>query len=180
MNRPQSGHRVARRLVTITAVVVLTGGCLWFTWGKGYYDAMQPTITRQQAVDHIHGLINQVVAQLPSGARLESAGHSSGSPCDDPTDGGPKGRVFVEYDYWIKDLHHEDYPRYFDSVESNWKDRDYRLLRDTQTPPSRDLVYSDPKGFRIALKTSGDGRHLYIRSQSPCIWPNGTPEPNSG
>lgn len=180
MTGPRSQPRMSalRRLAIAAAALAVFAACGWFTWGKGYYQAMQPTITRQQAIDRVEQLIQQTVAQLPPDARLDPLGRSSGSPCDDPTDGGPKGRVFVESTYWVKDLPRENYPQYLDTVERYWADRGYRLIRDTMHGPiDRSIVYSDAEGFRIVLETNDDGKAISVSSQSPCVWPNGAPDP---
>ncbi|MGH3729810.1 MAG: hypothetical protein ACRDTU_13840 [Micromonosporaceae bacterium] len=155
----------------LTAVAVT--GC-----GQEKDPRMQPTITKQEAIDRVETLIEQAVAQLPDAARLESSRKEDAFPCDDHADGVPEGRAFVERDYWIRNLP-KPYEPYFDTLEEYWTDRGYPQIRFDKRGLWWTMVHDPKDGFLISLKTTGDGEQLYIRSQSPCVWPNGTPEPEA-
>jgi hypothetical protein len=139
---------------------------------------MQPTMTRQQAIDRVEALIDQAVAQLPDKARSEVSDKTDSLPCDAPDDGGPEGRVIIEYDYWIRELP-TPYEPYFDMLERYWLDRDYRQVRFDKRDGWWTMVHEDREGFFVYLSTTGDGKQLYLGSQSPCVWPDGTPEPEA-
>lgn len=142
---------------------------------------MQPTMTAEEAVKRVEDHIREAVARLPSYARLEIAHQTDTLPCGAPSDGDePEGRIIVEHRYWIRGLPSGGYPRYFDTVQRYWEDRGYRQVRYEKQDPYREMVYTDAEEFRLRLATSGDGTRLTIRSQSPCIWPHGTPEPAAG
>ncbi|MGH3716052.1 MAG: hypothetical protein ACRDT4_21705 [Micromonosporaceae bacterium] len=162
------------RVVAVLVVpMVMLVGCT----GRGA--GMQPTETVAEASERVEALLKEAIAQLPAAAMIEDPQQADGLPCDDPTDGGPRGRVIVEYDYAIAGLASEDYPRHFDTLQTYWEDRGYRKIEFYKDGPHWWLKYTDSDGYRIILGTGFDGSNLWIRSSSPCVWPNGTPEPVS-
>lgn len=170
--------RGRRALLAAMAACAVAGGAITGC-GNGRDVGMQPTITGREAIARVETLIEQAVAQLPADARLEASRREDDFGCSDPDDGGPLGRIFVERDYWIRDLP-TPYDPYFETLEEYWIDRGYRKARFNKRDKWWTMVYEDDDGFYIALRTTGSGEQLYIRSQSPCVWPNGTPEPEDG
>ncbi len=138
---------------------------------------MQPTETRKEAAEHVERLLKDAIAQLPGRVQTEVGLRVDTLPCDDPTDGGPLGRVIVEHDYDIHGLADKDYPEQFEILKRYWEDRGYRRLLFEKDGKSLLMKYTDSAEYRIVLGTSFDGSSLWVRASSPCIWPNGTPEP---
>lgn len=135
---------------------------------------MTATITQQQAAERVQQNVHAAVAQLPAEARLEQQ-LTDISPCDDPTDNGPPGRVIAGTNYQIHGLRPAQYPRYFDMLRGWWQRNDFRVLDNSRTGVSQYLwVENKRDGFRLALQ-SNDGGGLFLASSSPCVWPHGTP-----
>lgn len=162
----------------LTAAIALLVGMTLTACGDEEEPWMQPTMTRQEAIDRVETRIQQAVAQLPGEAKLELSDKTDSLPCDDPDDGGPAGRIIIEHDYWIRGLP-KPYEQYFETLEQYWSERGYRKGRFTKRGEWWTMVYEDPDGFYVSLKTTGDGKELFIRSQSPCVWPNGTLAPET-
>lgn len=173
----EAGRPLHWRLV-LFAVLFAVVAWLCCTWGKGLF-GMQPTMTGEQAIDRVEELIKDAAAQLPPASRLEYKSATDSFPCDDPTDLGPKGRIFVERDYWVRGLPPDHLDEHFHTLQRYWTDRGYEQTRFTTFPNlvGWKMVHTTPDGFRISLSTTGGGKSLYLRSQSPCVWPDGTPEP---
>lgn len=163
-------------LVVIVAVTAGLGGC---TFGKDN-TGMQPTVTSREAADRVERLVKAAASQLPPEVRLEDPYRTESLPCDAPDDGGPEGRVIVESDYAVEGLAvSENRPAYFSTVQRFWEDQGYRILRFDKRGQMWEMVYEDQDGYVLNLATSANGAHMHIGAQSPCIWPNGTPEPEA-
>src|SRR6266545_122550 len=103
------------------------------------------THERQAAERHIR---DALAALGPGPAlRLES---DAVQACDDPTDGGPPGRVFVARRYWLlgADRRGTAYPYLWVEHESD--------------------------GFRVGIDANAVGDLLLVAS-SPCFWPTEEP-----
>ena len=138
---------------------------------------MQPTMNRTQAAERIENHIESTLRQLPDGATLRPMGKTDNLPCDAPDDGGPPGRVIVEHQYAVEGLSPETYPQQFDTVQRYWESQGYEQLAYQKRGKRWVMIYQDAEGFRLRIATSVDGSQITIRSQSPCIWPDGTPAP---
>ncbi|MPZ64238.1 MAG: hypothetical protein GEU83_01480 [Pseudonocardiaceae bacterium] len=65
----------------------------------------------------------------------------------------------------------------FAAVERYWVDNGWGILTDDTDSEAAFLsVENREDSFRMSLSSSVDGQ-LNIGAVSPCIWPNGTPEP---
>jgi hypothetical protein len=62
---------------------------------------MLHTMTEQQATQKAEEYAHGAMATLPPEARVKPM-YSPQSPCDDPTDNGPKGRIEVGRDYSVE------------------------------------------------------------------------------
>jgi hypothetical protein len=132
------------------------------------------TITQRQAAQEVQQRIHTAAAQLPSSARLEQQ-LTDFSSCDDPTDGGPAGRVTASTNYQIHDVPAARYPRYFELLRKWFERNGFRVLANDRQGVSQYLwVENNRDGFRLALQ-SNDVGGLYLTASSPCVWPNGTP-----
>lgn len=140
---------------------------------------MKPTITEQQATQRVDDYVRQAMTALPPEARLEVLSATSSSSCDDPTDNGPRGRVSVGNIYWVRDLPKESNHQYFDAVTKWWTDHNFGILDNIRDPDSN-YVWAENKtdGFRMSFSDNPKGE-LTLSANSPCVWPNGTPEPKA-
>lgn len=142
-------------------------------------DKMQPTITKDEAVQQVGRNAQEAFQQLPGGAVLRPDGESRSLPCDDADDGGPAGRTFVEFQYTI------DYPpawpvdQALPTLADYWKEQGYRDVRDNRDDAvNPELVVERPDGFRISVglsRRSTGTTDARLLSSSPCVWENGTP-----
>jgi hypothetical protein len=130
------------------------------------------TITQQQAAHEVQQRIHTTAAQLPSAARLEQQ-LTHFTPCDDPTDGGPPGRVAASTTYQIHDLPPGHYQQVFDSLLEWWQHNGFHVLDNDRRGQARFLwVENDRDGFRLTLQSNNVGG-LFLIASSPCVWPNG-------
>lgn len=137
------------------------------------------TLTQQQAVARGEQHIADAVAALPVTPRLEQQSTGRPVPCDDPTDNGPLGRVTVGKTYWLRELPKERTSELFETMQYYWLSHDYRVLtdqRDLRVPAL--FVESNRDAFRMSLQANVQG-DLTISATSPCVWPEGTPQPGA-
>jgi hypothetical protein len=158
--------------MTCVAVVLAIGGLV--SCGNG--GSRANTITLDQATRRAHELFDQAVGQLP-GAVVVSLGAEDPYPCDDPTDGGPQGRMIISVEKRIDGLDKTRYNSYFDLLRDYWQRNGFRLLDDSRPKDMYLWVESIADGFRTSLEANDRGE-FYMTTSSPCIWPNGTPAPS--
>jgi hypothetical protein len=159
--------KLAARALTLLAAVLLAG-C-------GTETGMPKTITVKQAEQKVEDYFRQALAVLPPQARPK-AGLIDTYECDDPTDNGPRGRMISSVDYEILDLRADDYPEYVDNLERWWRDHNFHILSDDRPDEQSVWVENTEDGFRMRVQDNPRGE-LYLTVTSPCVWPNGTPEP---
>jgi hypothetical protein len=160
-------------LVTCLAILTVTTAC---GSGSGGHD-MQPTITSAEANRRVEDYATQVREALPPNSEYKLTYSEEQGDCSDPSDNGAKGRVLATRTYQVLGLDKAKIPSYFDAVKTWWQSHNFRVL--DNTPPTEFLLGEhNADGFRMTLK-SNDGGELFIVSTSPCIWPNGTPEPEA-
>ncbi|MFL6140673.1 MAG: hypothetical protein ACJ72N_02235 [Labedaea sp.] len=141
---------------------------------------MKNTITQQQASERAERYIREAVAGLIPPARLEVLSSFDDSPCDDPTDNGPKGRVIASRGYWLNDISPDQHSAYVDDLVRWWSEHNFTVLTDNR--PGNVYVWAENRndGFRMAIQQTEIGpKRLSLGATSPCVWPNGTPEPQS-
>lgn len=91
-------------------------------------------------------------------------------PCDDPTDGGPRGRVFVARRYWLLDAD-PTRPDAFGHLAAYWSAQGYRVLNDGRAQPYPYLWVEHPDdGYRVGVDRNATGE-LLLGASSPCFWP---------
>lgn len=136
---------------------------------------MQPTITLDEANRTVDSYIERVVAQLPAAAKLKERLRFDGSPCDDPDDHGPLGRKTASRNYQVLGLDSGKIPQYFDTLRAWWERNGFRILDNN---PRYEFLWveNNADGFRMTLKANENGA-IFLIASSPCVWPNGTPEP---
>ncbi|WP_189082672.1 hypothetical protein [Mangrovihabitans endophyticus] len=142
---------------------------------------MQPTETPAQAASTVDELVHQAATALPAGASLKFNDGGDNTPCDDPTDNGPAGRVFVEKRYQI--VAPDGAAWTTDQVKSGlvayWQQQHYRPIDDRRadTIPTYRVETTDGYRLSIAAYDRGDHHDFTLSGNSPCLWPNGTPDP---
>ncbi|MEU6644195.1 hypothetical protein ABZ863_16790 [Saccharomonospora sp. NPDC046836] len=138
---------------------------------------MQPTITIDEANRRVEEYVARAVKALPPEAELRLGYEERSGDCSDPTDHGPKNRVVANRDYNVLGLQPEKIPTYFDALRTWWLANNFRILNDT--PPNEFLwVENNTDGFQMTLQANSKGE-LFLIAGSPCVWPNGTPEPEA-
>lgn len=138
---------------------------------------MTTTITQAEAERVVEDYVRQAAQALSADLRLEVIG-SSTAPCTDPSDNGPQGRVFASNRYWIRGLPRE---RNEQSVQAflQWSQQQgFAIQADEWAKTKVITLEKETDGFRMAIQESSVG-DLSIGASSPCVWPNGTPEPQA-
>ncbi|GAA1835656.1 hypothetical protein GCM10009682_62220 [Luedemannella flava] len=155
----------------LAAILIISGtGC-----DKG--DPVRPTITAAQATDRARQIVQDAFAALPAGAELKHTGPDL-LPCDDPTDGGPPGRVFADLSYDVTYPAGWPADKALDALKGHWSTRGYEVWTRVDDGELNQTTAEDPDGFRVTVEiyTRAGGRlDLYITGSSPCVWEFGTP-----
>lgn len=138
--------------------------------------SMEETITQDEAADKVWEHINGVMSSLPDEAELETRQGMNFASCDDPTDGGPKDRITVSERLWIRGLPAEENEANIELMYDYWIDNGYRVLRDERPDKLSISVEDEEDAFRVSLRVSDQGS-LSTGASSPCVWPEGTPNP---
>ncbi|MDG4785675.1 hypothetical protein O7626_06975 [Micromonospora sp. WMMD1102] len=141
---------------------------------------MQPTVTAAQAAQRVEEILRDASAQLPPGAEMKPFGHTGTLPCDDPTDGGPAGRVFVEQQYEL------DFPpgwpadQALPTLAAYWQWRGYQVVNDLRDHGDPRFTVQDPAdGYRVGVTVyhrAPGSVDVYLIGSSPCVWRRGTPD----
>lgn len=157
------------------AVLALAGG---FAAGCGEEGGMQPTMTGSQAAVRVEEVLQETFRQLPPGAQLRPYGDTGTLPCDDPTDGGPAGRVFVEQQYEV--VHDPQWPvdQVVPLLAAHWEEQGLEVVTDLRAERDPQLSVEHPDGFRVGIEVypRADGSaDVYLVGSSPCVWPEGSP-----
>jgi hypothetical protein len=135
------------------------------------------TMTADQAAARLDEHLRLALEQLSPEPRIEP-GLSGTMDCDDPTDGGPLGRVFVEAHWWLRDVPPDRNRDVFDALHRRWESQGYVViqdLRDRERAPQLKVRHPGD-GFAVSLRENLAGE-LRLSSSSPCVWPDGVPPP---
>jgi hypothetical protein len=144
---------------------------------------MDDTLTEEQATARLDAHLRAAVGRLRPTPSLEQA-FASAMPCDDPDDGGPPGRIFIEAHYWLRDVPTERNRQVFDVLHEYWTANGYGVLsdlRDRPEAPQLKVRHGDD-GFSVSLRENL-AHELRISGSSPCVWADGHPpadEPATG
>ena len=139
---------------------------------------MKNTITQQEANERAERYTRDAVSALLPAPQLEVLSHFEDSPCVDPTDHGPKGRVIASRSYWLNDIPIDRQAEYVDALVEWWSKHDFAVLTDGRPNETYVLVENRRDGFRMSVQQTVVGpKRLSLGATSPCVWPNGTPEP---
>lgn len=133
------------------------------------------TLTEEQASSRLEQHLRAAIEQIEPRPQPEP-GLVGSMPCDDPTDGGPLGRVFVEAHYTLHGIAAGANRRIFDVLHRYWTEQGYTVLsdqRDRERAPQLKVRHRQD-GFSVSLRENL-ARELRISGSSPCVWPEGNP-----
>ncbi|MGH4019791.1 MAG: hypothetical protein ACRDT0_11255 [Pseudonocardiaceae bacterium] len=138
---------------------------------------MQPTLNQQQGTERMEQHIMNAVAVIEPKPSLELQSANT-QDCSQPSDDGPLGRVVLSVAYWLREIPVERNPEVFAATKRHWMGSEWTVLSDRSQRAEAPFisVQNDRDGFRMSIQSSVDGQ-LSLGASSPCIWPNGTPEP---
>ncbi|SDZ45491.1 hypothetical protein SAMN05421504_11814 [Amycolatopsis xylanica] len=167
----KSGKRLAAIALAVALVVT---GC--DSGGNSPGGDMQPTITLVEAgrkVDEYAELARQAIGP---DTKLGNPDKNYDFPCSN-ADGSPaKNRRDARVSYQIEGTSVEKIPVYFDAIRAFWARSGFEV--NDEEAPNRYLGgVNKANGFTMALK-SNDLGEVYLKVSSPCVWRNGTPEPD--
>jgi hypothetical protein len=125
-------------------------------------------ITLTEAASRVDELVRAALAQLPPAQASKIAGDPV--PCDDPTDGGPPGRVSAVAEYQIAELAPDSYPRHVATLHSWWVGHGFQVLADARPAGLYVWVEHKADAYRMAVQAN-DAGGLFLTATSPCVWP---------
>jgi hypothetical protein len=137
------------------------------------------TMTQKQATERVEQIIRDTVAALSVKPRLEMIeSMSQADNCVDPTDGGSPDRTVISHSYWLRGIPRSRNGDIGRQVKSYWESKGYKItdVNGLNTNEPNINGYTQPDEFLFSIETNVDG-DVNIGATSPCIWPNGTPEP---
>lgn len=165
-----------------TAAALLIALSLTLIGCTGKESSVQPTETQAVAIERVEQLIRDATAQLPTGATLTNNYRSNEAGCDDPTDNGPAGRIFVEHRYAVVSA--DNYGRWrsdlvIPPLAAYWEKQGFRVKNDMRAKSDPRYTVEDPDGYFATVQgyDRGGSYDFTLTVGSPCIWPNGTPNP---
>lgn len=133
------------------------------------------TLTEDQAFRRLDEHIRKALARIKFHPVLVP-GLVGSMPCDDPADGGPPGRVFVEAHYTLSGVPVEANQDVFDLLHDFWIGEGYVVISDLRgrgRAPHLKVRQPDD-GFSVALRENL-ASELRLSGSSPCVWPEGVP-----
>lgn len=141
-------------------------------------DPNKPTITAAQAATQAQQYVKDLIVVFPAEATLEQHGDVLTGPCANPSGVGFDKRVQASVDYWIRGLDAARYHEYFDAMKA-WLPAGGWTI-DTDSRPKDMFLHANRADdeFTLTLQANNKGG-LSIGAASPCVWPNGTPDPTS-
>lgn len=166
---------MSRLTVMIVVVAILVTGCT----GGGAVN--EPTMTETQALARVEQLIKETAAVIKPKPRLDLYRPSlNPNSCLDPSDGGSKDRIVVNRSYYLRDIPQDQLAEVARQVKQYWEQQGHYIEGIAQN----DLDMSGrsrPDDFLLSLAATGDSGDILLglAATSPCVWPNGTPEPSS-
>lgn len=173
--RARRGTRWVSIIAILAAAAMLSGCADILRIGPG----MQNTITAQEAVRKVADYGMTTAAAFPASAWLE---RQSGDVinCGFPTDHGPLGRVTAGVSYWVRGLPQSEVPQQYDAFVQWLSRNDFVILFNDRSPTYGAFISGQSRedAFRVAF-SHVPGVDPTVSVDSPCVWPNGTPEPKS-
>ncbi|WP_250214682.1 hypothetical protein [Acrocarpospora catenulata] len=158
--------------------VVLIAGCAPNDIAKGgHVDSSAKTMTKAQALARVEQLVKEAAVVVTPNPKLEIYEPSLVDDlCLDPIDGGSQERIVINRSYYIRGIPKDQIKQIASRVKAYWEQQGHFI---EAVSPDGANVYgrSRPDDFYITLSWT-DGDVPMLGSTSPCIWPNGTPEPS--
>jgi uncharacterized membrane protein len=161
-------------IVVLATLVTVSGvsACSEQTSPADSEDAVESTLTIEEANQRLEQHIQAAQAGLPAEAEYKLDSKYENSPCSDPSGQGAEGRVFASRTYEVLNLSTDRIPDYFSSMRNWWESHNFRVL--TETPNKYLWVENKMDSFRMGFKSNDLGK-IFIGGDSPCVWPSGTP-----
>ncbi|MET8333314.1 hypothetical protein [Streptosporangium canum] len=166
---------MSRLTVMIVVVAILVTGCT----GGGAVN--EPTMTEAQALARVEQLIKETAAVIRPKPRLDLYRPSlNPNSCLDPSDGGSEDRIVVNRSYYLRDIPQNQVAEAAKQVKQYWEQQGH-FIGGVSADGLGITGRSRPDDFLFSLFATDDGNDvvLSLGASSPCIWPNGTPEPSS-
>lgn len=150
---------------------------------------MKDTITRNQAEHNTEQLISSISTVLPHGTKVIKDKDEPGvsvqdMQCEDkdPAAGRPTGMVQVQRVYKLSEVKSSDVDEIFRSLREWWGQHSFKVTSDNQHPSAdpkdKSVLVRNHHGYTMSGQSNDQGQ-FYFGASSPCVWPNGTPEPKS-
>jgi hypothetical protein len=133
------------------------------------------TLTEAQASARLEQHLRAAMDQIEPRPSADP-GPSATMPCDDPSDGGPPGRVFVEAHDMLRGIPAAANRAVFDALHRYWTANGYEVLRDLRERDRAPLlkVRHGGDGFSVSLRENL-AHELSLSGSSPCVWAEGHP-----
>jgi hypothetical protein len=167
-----------RRIVALLSALAIAA-CGIISGGGKHVE--KNTMTQQQATNRVEQIIRDTIAALnPKPELSKQEAMSQPTSCVDPTDGGSPDRTVISHTYLLNGLPGSHNGAIASRIKAYWDSQDVRYNNsDGLTSDHPDITgYTRPDEFLVSLSTNAQ-KVLMLTVTSPCIWPNGTPEPSS-
>lgn len=141
-------------------------------------DSNEPTITKSEASARLSQYVQQAVRDtLPEKARLENHGPVAELGCTDPA-GKSDGRLHVSSSHWIRDIDPISFNENFDAINGWWTAKGWKIVNDDR--PGDMFINADNPADQFGMSIQANDKNEFSMTvSSPCIWPNGTPQPKN-
>lgn len=133
---------------------------------------MEKTPTIEEANRLVEKYLAEARSVLPGTLSTEPHYKETSGICG----GNESDMVLATDSFKVSDLTTDQISKYFSMLREWWTHHDYRILENRGNEYL--WVEHNSDGFRLTLKSNKDGE-IYLISTSPCVWPNGTPSPES-
>ncbi|WP_145600292.1 hypothetical protein [Prauserella rugosa] len=166
--------RVRKKFSMVTlplATAAILGGCGTEPDDSGV--SMDKTITIQQANDKLEEHLERSHSAFPDSATFEEFSKYENSPCEDPGDPGPKGKKFASRIYQVRNVPADGIKDQFTTAKQWWTSNGYQVTHEDDELLS---VINTEDEYKLGLRTNRLNE-LFLLGDSPCVWPNGTPQP---
>lgn len=163
-------HRSHFDSVLVCVLLVFLASC-----GQPSGDTLHSTPSIEQANERVEKYLADAKEILPGTHEVQHRYEETAGVCDGGTD-GKSDMVLATRTIGFSGLSDDQLSSYFEKFKNWWPTHGYRVLK--YTPNYYLRVERNTDGFRMTLKANDEG-WLFLTSTSPCVWPNGTPEPDS-
>jgi len=140
---------------------------------------MPRTITQAQALTRVEQLLTSTASVLDPRPRLElNTIFPTASSCLDPGPAESSKQVVVSRAYWLRDIAAKQNIVIAHQVRDHWIQQGHVITGAGGVEAGHPNISGEtrPDGFILALGWA-EGDRLYLAATSPCVWPDGTPEP---